>query len=72
MALLEFQCHGCGKIFDKLVFGDDRSKISCPQCGSKEYKQVFQGKSLFGQIGSSESDSFVCPAQRSGDCPGCH
>ncbi|NLI61200.1 MAG: hypothetical protein GX375_07210 [Clostridiales bacterium] len=71
MALLDFECKECLKVFDKLVYGDDRSRVSCPECGSKDLKQVFQGKSLFGQI-SSRSHSPSCPIQMSGGCPGCN
>ena len=71
MPLLDFECNSCGMVFDKLVFGDDRSKISCPECNSKDFKQVYQGKSLFGQISSEPSPS-NCPVQRAGGCPGCH
>ncbi len=71
MPLLEFKCLECEEIFDKLIFGDDRSNISCPHCNSKDLKQVYQGKSLFRQI-NSEPSSSSCPIQRSGGCPGCH
>ena len=66
MALLEFQCNKCREIFDKLVFGDDRSNISCPQCGSKDYKQVFQGKLLVRLAAANQNLLFVL---LKGDCP---
>jgi len=34
MPLFEYECEDCGSRFEKLVRGDRRDGIECPQCGS--------------------------------------
>jgi putative FmdB family regulatory protein len=40
MPLFEYECKKCGKRFEKLVFSNDKDKISCPNCGSEDTKKL--------------------------------
>ncbi|WP_430734207.1 FmdB family zinc ribbon protein [Fodinisporobacter ferrooxydans] len=56
MPRIHFICKSCGEIFVEFVKFEDRDKLTCPACGSKEIKQDFSGKwngSVYG--GSSQN-----------------
>ena len=61
MALLDFKCKKCNEKFFEIVSASNRDSISCPNCGSKNIGQIFEGPSSFGP-GSGRS----VPAPRGG------
>lgn len=69
MALIDFRCDKCGEKFDEIVKPDSRDSIKCPKCGSREVKQVFEGKCSFG---SSSKGGGGCSSGSCGGCSGCH
>ena len=44
MPLLDFQCGKCGNKFDELVYTSQMDKVTCPECGSRDVKRVYEGK----------------------------
>lgn len=57
MPLLAFCCDDCGAVFDELLKAADASdQVRCKECGGTVHRH-YQGKALFGQIGSKE---FAC------------
>lgn len=57
MPIFEYQCKGCGKVFEKLTF--DRAKIpECPSCKSSDTEKKL---SVFSGIISGSDKS--CPAK---------
>lgn len=67
--LLSFKCKNCGKKFDELVNNHNRDKLRCPDCGSNELVQVFEGKCYFG---STSGNGYSSSASCSGSCEHCH
>jgi len=63
MPIREFQCSGCGHVFESLVFGDsDVEELVCPECGKRELTVLF---SVFGVAGTEKKVS------SSGSCASC-
>jgi putative FmdB family regulatory protein len=48
MPMFEFQCHECGKDFERLVFASETGKVACPHCGSE---QTGRKLSVFARAG---------------------
>jgi len=71
LPLLDFQCKKCGTKFEELVFSFNKDKVRCPSCESTDLKQVYEGKCLFGPLGSSSS-SGGCSGKSCSGCSGCH
>ncbi len=67
MALLDFECEKCGEKFEEIVKISDRDSVKCPKCGSKDIKQVFEGKC--NRTGSSKGGG--CSSGSCGGCSGC-
>ncbi len=40
MPRFDFTCQECGKQFDVLVSNADKHKVSCPECGTNNIKQM--------------------------------
>ncbi len=70
MAVLDFKCQACGAKFFELVSSSNRDQVQCPKCGSKEVKQVFEGKCSFGSGGKGGGGG--CSSGSCGGCSGCH
>jgi putative FmdB family regulatory protein len=71
MPMYEYTCKDCGKSFEKLVrtMNDDRAKIACPSCGSKNAARAL---SVFAAQGSSKGEGDEPPPMcgRCGGAPG--
>lgn len=39
MPIFDFLCNECGHTFDMLIKNDEKEKVQCPQCQSKDVKQ---------------------------------
>jgi putative FmdB family regulatory protein len=70
MPLLDFKCMECGNKFNELVYGSNRNKLKCPNCGSSDLKQIYEGKCYFGMLGST-SGSGGCSGKSCDSCSGC-
>jgi len=64
MPIYEFSCCQCGKDFEKLVFGSDEGKVTCPACGSEDTLKRYSifscspiERSLAGSCGSGHRGS---------------
>lgn len=68
MAVIDFKCAACEEEFFEIVNSANRDKIVCPKCGSKDIKQIFQGKCSI--VGSNKGGG-SCGGSCSG-CSGCH
>ncbi len=68
MPALDFACIECGEKFFEIVNSSNRDKVVCPKCGSKEIKQVFEGKC--GSGGTTKGGG--CSSGSCGGCSGCH
>lgn len=68
MALIDFRCNKCGGKFEEIVRILDRDNIKCPICGSKNIRQVFEGKCNMG--GSAKGGG--CSGGSCAGCRGCH
>lgn len=53
MPLYEFRCANCNHQFVELVAWNERDKVVCPKCQSKEVKQLLAGFGLATSGGSS-------------------
>lgn len=69
MALIDFRCNNCGERFDEIVTASNREDIKCPECGSKDVKQVFEGRC--NTVGSPKGGG-GCSGGSCGGCSGCH
>ena len=69
MALIDFKCSNCGEKFDEIVKPSDRDNIKCPKCGSKDVKQIFEGRC--NTVGSGKGGG-SCSSGSCGGCSGCH
>jgi putative FmdB family regulatory protein len=69
MALIDFKCSECGEKFDEIVKQSNRESIRCPKCGSKEVKQLFEGRCNAGGSGKGGGS---CSSGSCGGCSGCH
>ncbi len=74
MALLKYKCDACGRVFEELVFGDQ--KPPCPHCASENVQRHYQGKCYFGMNAKGTSSgcsggSGSCGGS-CGSCGGCH
>lgn len=71
MPIYEFKCKKCGQKFEDIVFSNDYSKVSCPNCNGKSIEKlisVFGFKSDGKFKGSSKSS---CSSCRSTSCSSC-
>ncbi len=66
MAIIDFQCEDCGEKFFEIVNSSNRDKAKCSKCGSKNIKQVFEGKCCSTASKTGRSCSGSC-----GSCSGC-
>jgi putative FmdB family regulatory protein len=41
MPIYEFSCCKCGRDFEKLVFGSEKSRATCPDCGSEDTRKRY-------------------------------
>ena len=46
MPIYDFRCLRCGHKFTVLVPMDEKDRVDCPQCRSKEVSQLFTGCSI--------------------------
>jgi len=56
MPIFEFKCCGCGKEFERLIFGSDDQAPACPECGSSDTNKllsVFACTGIEAQLASS-------------------
>jgi putative FmdB family regulatory protein len=55
MPIYEFQCPGCGQIFDKLMRFSEADQLPvCPHCGEKEtQKMITAGAVISGSSGGN-------------------
>lgn len=68
MALIDFKCVECGEKFDEIVKQSNRDSVKCPKCGSKEVRQLFEGRCA----GGSGKGGGSCSSGSCGGCSGCH
>ena len=69
MAVLDFKCEDCGEKFFELVSAQNRDKLECPKCKSKNVKQMFEGKC---NSGGAVKGGGGCSSGDCGGCSGCH
>jgi putative FmdB family regulatory protein len=72
MPIYEYQCKGCGRQFEALVFG--KESPACPDCDSTKVCKLmsccgFVSKGAGGQTVSSASSS--CGGCKATSCSGC-
>ena len=60
---LVMECDGCGKEFERVVFGSETDAVDCPECGSKETKKQL---SVFSCSGLSKESGSACSSPSSG------
>ena len=65
MPLFLYECDTCKKVFEVLVFGNQ--KAVCPACGSEDVHRKYDGIRIGGKTPSGNS----CNGQCAG-CSGCH
>lgn len=57
MPKYSFKCEKCGKDFTIKTSYEDKAKAQCPECGSKEIRQVFNSIGIIGGSGGCGSSS---------------
>ena len=63
MPIYEFDCHACGRDFDKLVRINAVSEVACPNCDSHDVKKklsVFSSRISGGASSSAASAAASC------------
>ncbi|MFH1823991.1 MAG: FmdB family zinc ribbon protein [Candidatus Firestonebacteria bacterium] len=71
MPIYEFKCKKCSKKFEDIVFSSNYSKVSCPECNSKNVHKlisVFGFKSGSKFKGSTGSSCNSCHANSCSSC----
>ncbi len=54
MPVYDYKCDKCGHRFSQMVTIEERKNVSCPECRSKEVKQIITGCAInTGGCGSS-------------------
>lgn len=74
MPSYDMRCNQCGDEFTAMVSikAKEEGKIECPQCGSKDVKQVFKAVN-FIKDGSGSSSSHASGSSCGvGGCGSCH
>lgn len=66
MPILVFECTQCHKRFDILTTFDRKEDVKCPDCKSRELKQLITPFSTKGGSGPGS-----CEMWRNGGCSGC-
>jgi len=61
MPIYEYRCEACEACFEKLVFGEEKDSVRCPQCGDS---RVHRQMSCVSDAGRSASDK--CASGASG------
>ena len=62
MPIYEFQCPGCGQVFDKLMSFSEADQVPvCPHCGEKETKKMITAGAVIGASASSSGTAAVRP-----------
>lgn len=46
MPIYDYKCSKCGHRFSQMAGVEDRKKVSCPECKSKEVKLLITGCSI--------------------------
>ncbi|MGE5632930.1 MAG: FmdB family zinc ribbon protein [Caulobacteraceae bacterium] len=69
MAIIDFKCNECGAKFDEIVNSTNREMVKCSKCGSKNIKQIFEGKC--NTVGANKGTG-SCSGGNCGGCSGCH
>lgn len=62
MPFFDFKCEKCGHRFTVRVSNEDKSKVTCPQCGADQPRQIFTSFAI-GKSGSMPEPG--------GNCDGC-
>ncbi len=58
MPIFEYQCNECKKEFERLVFAGEETRISCPDCKSKDVIKKMSAVSFMGpSLGKCASGS---------------
>ncbi|NLU48674.1 MAG: zinc ribbon domain-containing protein [Syntrophomonadaceae bacterium] len=68
MPIFDFACQDCGKKFDLMISNKDKDKVTCPECGSSQVKQLLSVFNTASRGSKTElpSCSVGCPAAGSG------
>ncbi|MCP4368402.1 MAG: zinc ribbon domain-containing protein [Deltaproteobacteria bacterium] len=54
MPIYEYKCEKCDNCFEKLVFGNDKEPVFCPECKAKDVQRLL---SCTGLISSTRGSS---------------
>ncbi|OIP23619.1 FmdB family transcriptional regulator [bacterium CG_4_10_14_0_2_um_filter_33_32] len=65
MILYEYQCKKCECIFQQFSNSEDRDKVICPSCNSKDTKRLMATVATKGSGGCCQSGGGCC------GCNGC-
>ncbi len=66
MPIYDFKCDRCGHVFSVLTSLQERDKVACPQCQSKEVRQIISACSVRSGGGCSSSGGFDSGSWRGG------
>jgi len=70
MPIYEYKCQKCNYQFEKLVWGEEKTK--CPKCGSENLKKLISGFSVGQPNNSSSENSESCEGGTCDvSCPTC-
>ena len=63
MPIYEYQCPGCGQVFDKLMSFSEADKVPvCPHCGDKETRKMITAGAVIGASSSGSSTAVSRPS----------
>ncbi len=57
MPTYDFRCAECGHEFTKKIPWQEKEQVTCPQCGSKQLKEIF---GFYGIVAKGSSGSGGC------------
>lgn len=62
MPIFDFQCKDCGNKFDLMISNKDKDKAQCPQCGSRDVKQLLSMFATSSGTSASANACQTCPS----------
>ena len=53
MPIYEYKCEKCDNCFEKLVFGNDKEPVSCPECKATDVQRLLSCTGFISSSGES-------------------
>ncbi|ACB84232.1 FmdB family zinc ribbon protein [Natranaerobius thermophilus] len=68
MPTYDFRCNGCQIKFTQRVSFEKKDQVHCPECGSRDTKQIFTGLNIGKGSQAGASSGSACGTCSGGSC----